>query len=71
MTTVVVVIRMAGVVEGVAGVVEQVAVVVEQMVVVVVIELDFFDLQRYPLHQHPCCHFLEIIFGLLVAEENN
>ena len=68
-TTVVVVIGMAGVVEEMAGVVEEMAVVVEQMVVVVVIEQDFFDLQRYPLHQHPCHCFLEIVFGLLMAED--
>jgi hypothetical protein len=50
-------------------VVEEMVVVVEEVVVAAVVEQDFFDLQRYPLHQHPCHCFLEIVFGLLMAED--
>jgi hypothetical protein len=32
----------------------------------VVARLGFFDLQRHPHHQYPCCRFPQIAFGLWV-----
>ena len=56
------------VVIGMVGEVGEMVVVAVEMAVVAVVEQDFYNLQRYPVHQYSCHHFLEIVFGLLMAE---
>ena len=44
---------------------------VEEIIIIAVVKQDSFDLQKYLFHQHPYHHSLEIVFGLLMTENDD